>query len=133
MRNTKTIVAAAFTLLAFFGVGCGAEGKKSAASKATGSEQKPTDQINIQAPKDKVKYEMVDSYLHYLDFLEKSDGFEPLVKAMDMSGVKSAIILGSVHRKASRPHFDWNGQGWPLGNISRRGSQVLHAFGQAQA
>ena len=39
-------------------------------------------------------YELVDSHLHYLDILQKTDGFPELVKAMDKSGVKSAIIFG---------------------------------------
>ncbi len=54
----------------------------------------PAEDYKIQPPKQKIRYEMVDSHLHYLDFLEKSDGFPALVKAMDMSGVKSAIIFG---------------------------------------
>lgn len=51
-------------------------------------------QIDIDVPNQKVKYEMLDSHLHYLDFIQKSDGFEALVKAMDLSGVKDAIIFG---------------------------------------
>lgn len=50
--------------------------------------------INIQVPDTKIKYELVDSHLHYLDFLQKSDGFGPLIDAMDASGVKSAIVFG---------------------------------------
>ncbi len=41
-----------------------------------------------------IKYEILDSHLHYLDFLQKTDGFTPLIKAMDDSGVKDAIIFG---------------------------------------
>lgn len=41
-----------------------------------------------------VRYEVLDSHLHYLDFLQKTDGFTPLIKAMDDSGVKDAIIFG---------------------------------------
>ena len=52
------------------------------------------EKIDIQVPDQKVKYEMLDSHLHYLDFLQKSDGFSSLTKAMDKSGVKDAIIFG---------------------------------------
>ena len=52
------------------------------------------EKIGIQVPKEKIKYDMVDSHLHYLDFLQQSDGFPALVKAMDTSGVKEAIIFG---------------------------------------
>ncbi len=41
-----------------------------------------------------IKYEMLDSHLHYLDFLQKTEGFETLIEAMDASGVKDAIIFG---------------------------------------
>lgn len=55
----------------------------------------PTNEkINIQVLDTEIKYEMLDSHLHYLDFLQKSDGFGPLVKAMDASGVKDAIVFG---------------------------------------
>ena len=51
-------------------------------------------QIEIEVPDQEIKYEMIDSHLHYLDFLQTSDGFGPLIDAMDKSGVKSAIIFG---------------------------------------
>lgn len=41
-----------------------------------------------------IKYEILDSHLHYLDFLQKSDGFTSLVEAMDKAGVKDSIIFG---------------------------------------
>ncbi len=37
---------------------------------------------------------MIDSHLHYLDFLQKTDGFPALVKAMDEAGVEKAVIFG---------------------------------------
>lgn len=52
------------------------------------------EEIELQVPKKKIKYEMLDSHLHYLDFLQKSDGFGNLIKAMDASGVKDAIVFG---------------------------------------
>lgn len=45
------------------------------------------------------KYEIVDSHLHYLDFLQKSDGFESLVKEMDKSNVSQAVIFGMPMKK----------------------------------
>lgn len=55
----------------------------------------PSDEkIRIQVPDEEVKYEILDSHLHYLDFLQKSDGFSGLIKAMDKSGVKDAILFG---------------------------------------
>ena len=55
----------------------------------------PSDKkVEIEVPEENIRYEMVDSHLHYLDFLEQSDGFPALVEAMDLSGVKEAIIFG---------------------------------------
>lgn len=62
---------------------------------AASSELTPTDkQIKIEVPAQKIKYEMLDSHLHYLDFIQTSDGFSALTKAMDLSGVKDAIVFG---------------------------------------
>ena len=35
-----------------------------------------------------------DNHIHYLDFVQKTDGFENLIKAMDKVGVKKAVIFG---------------------------------------
>ena len=40
------------------------------------------------------RYNIVDSHLHFLDFTQDSDGFPPLVKAMDKCGVSEAVIFG---------------------------------------
>ncbi len=72
MKIKKIVAAAVFATLALFGAACAfAEGKKSAANKTASAGQKPSAQISIQAPKEKIKYQMVDSHLHYLDFLQK--------------------------------------------------------------
>lgn len=42
---------------------------------------------------------MVDGHLHYLDFLQGSDGFEPLVAKMDACGVQKAVIFGMAMAK----------------------------------
>lgn len=43
--------------------------------------------------------QIVDGHLHYLDFTQKSDGFEKLVKKMDEAGVQSAVIFGMAMAK----------------------------------
>ena len=40
------------------------------------------------------KYTIIDSHLHYLDFLQETDGFEALVKKMDEANVSHAVIFG---------------------------------------
>ncbi len=37
---------------------------------------------------------MVDSHLHFLDFTQRTDGFEALTRAMDEAGVEKAVIFG---------------------------------------
>ena len=62
--------------------------------EASGNIATTDKQIKIQVPAQKIKYEMLDSHLHYLDFIQQSDGFSALTTAMDLSGVKDAIIFG---------------------------------------
>ncbi len=40
------------------------------------------------------RYSVVDCHLHYLDFLQKSDGLGSLVAAMDACGVTQAVLFG---------------------------------------
>ena len=42
---------------------------------------------------------VVDSHLHYLDFLQQTDGFEELVEKMDDAGVIKAVIFGMAMAK----------------------------------
>ena len=42
---------------------------------------------------------VVDGHLHYLDFLQRSDGFSALTKKMDACGVDSAVIFGMAMAK----------------------------------
>ena len=37
---------------------------------------------------------IVDSHLHFLDFTQRTDGFEALTRAMDEAGVEKAVIFG---------------------------------------
>lgn len=41
-----------------------------------------------------MRYEIVDAHLHYLDFVQNSDGFPALCDAMDLSGVSKAVVFG---------------------------------------
>ena len=36
------------------------------------------------------RYDIVDAHLHYVDFLEHTDGFPALCEAMDASGVSQS-------------------------------------------
>jgi hypothetical protein len=55
----------------------------------------PTDrEIVIQPPTEIVRYDVIDSHLHYTDFLEDTDGFPALVKAMDLAGVSKSVLFG---------------------------------------
>ena len=40
------------------------------------------------------KYAIFDSHLHYLDFLQETEGFEPLAAKMDEANVPYAVIFG---------------------------------------
>ena len=44
-------------------------------------------------------YEFVDSHLHYLDFVQETDGFEKLTAKMDENHVSSAVLLGMAMAK----------------------------------
>ncbi len=50
--------------------------------------------ITIEAPNERIRYDVIDSHLHYTDFLESTDGFPSLVKAMDLAGVSKSVIFG---------------------------------------
>ncbi|MCR4923125.1 MAG: twin-arginine translocation signal domain-containing protein [Lachnospiraceae bacterium] len=61
---------------------------------AEGQDRAINEKIKIEAPKEKIRYDIIDNHLHYLDFLEHTDGFPALCEAMDMSGVSKAVIFG---------------------------------------
>lgn len=50
--------------------------------------------IKINATDKDLKYDVIDSHLHFLDFTQDSDGFPKLTEAMDLSGVSEAIVFG---------------------------------------
>ena len=51
-------------------------------------------QIEICGMKEKPRYDIVDSHLHFLDFTQDSDGFQALSSAMDACGVSEAVVFG---------------------------------------
>ncbi len=51
-------------------------------------------EIEIEIPEEEIRYDIVDNHLHFTDFLEESDGFPALVRAMDACGVSKAVIFG---------------------------------------
>ena len=51
-------------------------------------------EIEIDLPEEKIRYDVVDSHLHFTDFLEETDGFPALVRAMDAAGVSKSVIFG---------------------------------------
>ena len=49
-------------------------------------------------------YDIIDSHLHYLDFLQETDGFETLVEKMDAAHVPYAVIFGMGMAKQWSEH-----------------------------
>ena len=79
--------------------GCGAAGDKdddngAAGQEAAGSVAEETAEGTAEetAGKAESKYPIIDSHLHYLDFLQESDGFDSLVEAMDKANVPYAVL-----------------------------------------
>lgn len=62
--------------------------------QATSQAESTNVEVDIQAPNVPISYDIVDSHLHYTDFLEKTDGFPSLIEAMDMAGVSQSVIFG---------------------------------------
>jgi predicted TIM-barrel fold metal-dependent hydrolase len=50
--------------------------------------------VTVQGPWKKSDYTLIDTHLHYLDFIQATDGFSALVKKMDEAGVSHAVIFG---------------------------------------
>ncbi len=42
----------------------------------------------------KARHAVVDNHVHYLDFVQRTDGFEALARAMDSAGVEKAVVFG---------------------------------------
>ncbi len=107
-RGNSDISRRDFLKLAAFGTAAGlasmlphgaaeaAEGESgsSHASQMRGLAADSVRNLEILPPGEKVRYDIIDSHLHYLDFLEKTDGFPALCRAMDLSGVSKSVIFG---------------------------------------
>ena len=68
------------------------------AYKPAASESKMPDP-GPAAPAAEGDYAIVDAHLHYVDFLQETDGFEALVKKMDETNVPCAILFGMAMAK----------------------------------
>lgn len=44
-------------------------------------------------------YEIVDNHLHYLDFIQRTDGISALIEKMDEAGVSQAVLFGMAMAK----------------------------------
>ena len=64
------------------------------------------------------EYPIIDVHLHYLDFLQRTDGFEKLVEKMDEANVSHAVIFGMPMAKQWDEHAP-NEPTYYLSNDSR--------------
>ncbi len=48
----------------------------------------------VSDQKASIQYRINDAHLHYVDFLQNTDGIELLLKAMDQAGVEHAMLNG---------------------------------------
>lgn len=74
--------------------------------------------IEIDDPGVELRYDIADSHLHYVDFLQKTDGFPELVRAQDMSGVSESVIFGLAMAKQWDEHAE-KAPSYYLSNDSR--------------
>ncbi|HUT34373.1 MAG TPA: amidohydrolase family protein [Planctomycetota bacterium] len=42
----------------------------------------------------RARHAVVDNHVHYLDFVQRTDGFEALARAMDSAGVEKTVVFG---------------------------------------
>lgn len=54
----------------------------------------PAPQKGMGSFKTSAKYPMVDSHLHYVDFLQQTDGLKKLTDAIDSCGVARSVLFG---------------------------------------
>ncbi|MBR3128478.1 MAG: amidohydrolase family protein [Solobacterium sp.] len=41
-----------------------------------------------------IRYDIIDNHIHFVDFLQETDGFKALSRAMDKAGVSKAVVFG---------------------------------------
>lgn len=103
-RSFLGLVAAAGATVAVSGCTSTTGDANEASSQGSGSD---TGEAGLQTPQEipetsvvvDAKYEIVDNHLHYLDFLQKTDGIEGLVASMDTAGVSQAVLFGMAMAK----------------------------------
>ena len=49
---------------------------------------------SAQEPKPAPKYAIVDGHLHFLSFVQETDGMAKFIKAMDDTGVRESVVIG---------------------------------------
>src|ERR1022692_3611072 len=49
---------------------------------------------SAQEPKPAPKYTIVDGHLHFLSFVQETDGMATFIKAMDDTGVAESVVIG---------------------------------------
>ncbi len=59
-----------------------------------------------------IPHEIIDSHLHYFNFVSETDGFDKLIKKMNESGVSKSVIFGTPIVKSwdedTRPVYYWD-------------------------
>jgi predicted TIM-barrel fold metal-dependent hydrolase len=102
MRSATVSVIAVCMVLLLVTAGCSKMGTP--ARTATGSTPELPDALGVgeveqseaRAPERRgaVQYRVADAHLHYVDFLQKTEGMPALLAAMDNAGVDHAMISG---------------------------------------
>lgn len=69
-----------------------------AACSVSGAESKMPDPADI-TPAAEGEYAIIDTHLHYVDFLQKTDGFEALAAKLDETNVPYAVVFGMAMAK----------------------------------
>ena len=82
----------------------------------TGCDDTPSESVSILT--NESLYQLIDTCLHYMDFIQESDGFEELVKQMDAAKVSHAVIFGMAMTKQWDEHAP-NEPSYYLSNDSR--------------
>lgn len=74
--------------------------------------------VSLSASGQNRAYSIIDTHLHYLDFLQTTDGFEKLVEKMDEANVSHAVLFGMAMAKQWDEHAP-NAPSYYLSNDSR--------------
>jgi hypothetical protein len=102
MRSATVSLAGAGIVLLMAAAGCAGMG--AAREAAPGSVARPSEAPRAGEPelstadaaerRGAVRYRVADAHLHYLDFLQKTEGMSALLAAMDNAGVDHVMISG---------------------------------------